>query len=350
MKDLSGIGMNFFLLVLIGSLLVGFCEEMVTRDQLIVGLRGAYTEPRVWFLSTLLFALLHLPNWVFGARPTASLQVVLAFGGDSLLYLTRMCVVAVWVHPDDSHDAVRLTRLGTSLMSTTLMRSPMPHLSHTCSRQAADRPKQEEGRAAVRCSFAGATVANLFMPSWTFHLLLTDHVYLRGNVASTPICVMTGGHVYGLGASVVLCPTPMRQSSWRFRMATSRAVAAVKRVKVVEAVAAGATYEEAAEQAGYATRSGAYKALWRELDARVADAVDDLRMLEVQRLDALQVAAWDKAMAGDVKAILAAAVEAGEATIVGIEDDIVAILGPKRYHELRGMLMELLASPPQPGD
>ena len=45
-----------------------------------------------------------------------------------------------------------------------------------------------------------------------------------------------------------------------------------------------------------------------------------------------------------------AAVEAGEATIVGIEDDILAILGPKRYHELRGMLMELLASPPQPGD
>lgn len=42
-----------------------------------------------------------------------------------------------------------------------------------------------------------------------------------------------------------------------------------------------------------------------------------------------------------------AAVEAGEEAIVGIEDDIVAILGPKRYQELRGMLVELLASPPQ---
>ena len=41
-------------------------------------------------------------------------------------------------------------------------------------------------------------------------------------------------------------------------MATSRAVAAVRRAKVVEAIAAvkRATYEEAAKQAGYATRSG----------------------------------------------------------------------------------------------
>ena len=90
-------------------------------------------------------------------------------------------------------------------------------------------------------------------------------------------------------------------------MATSRAVAAVKRAKVVEAVADGATYEQAAQQAGYATRSGAYKGFWKAVDSREAEAVDDLRTLEVQRLDALQVAAWDKAMAGDVKAILAVA-------------------------------------------
>ncbi len=86
-------------------------------------------------------------------------------------------------------------------------------------------------------------------------------------------------------------------------MATSRAVAAVKRAKVVEAVAAGATYQEAAQQAGYATRSGAYKGFWKAVDERQADAVDQHRMLEVQRLDALQLAVWDKAMAGDIKAL-----------------------------------------------
>ncbi len=86
-------------------------------------------------------------------------------------------------------------------------------------------------------------------------------------------------------------------------MATSRAVAAVKRAKVVEAVAEGATYERAAKQAGYATRSGAYKAFWKAVDGREADAVDEHRMLEVQRLDALQVAIWDKALSGDIKAL-----------------------------------------------
>ena len=86
-------------------------------------------------------------------------------------------------------------------------------------------------------------------------------------------------------------------------MATSKAVAAVKRAKVVEAVANGATYEQAAQQAGYATRSGAYKALWKAVDSRVAEAVDEHRALEIARLDALQLAVWDHAMAGDVKAL-----------------------------------------------
>ncbi len=86
-------------------------------------------------------------------------------------------------------------------------------------------------------------------------------------------------------------------------MATSRAVAAVKRAKVVEAVADGATYDQAAMQAGYATRSGAYKAFWKAIDGRQADAVEQHRALELQRLDALQVGLWDRAEAGDVKAV-----------------------------------------------
>ena len=86
-------------------------------------------------------------------------------------------------------------------------------------------------------------------------------------------------------------------------MATSRAVAAVKRAKVVEAVADGATYEQAAEQAGYATRSGAYKAFWKALDGREAEAVEDHRALELARLDALQVVLWERALGGDVKAV-----------------------------------------------
>lgn len=88
-SDKSGVTMAMFWLAMLGSLLVGFCEEMATRGALIVGLRGTLTEPWVWFISTLLFGLMHLPNWIFGAGPAASLQVLLAFGGGSLLYLTR---------------------------------------------------------------------------------------------------------------------------------------------------------------------------------------------------------------------------------------------------------------------
>ena len=86
-------------------------------------------------------------------------------------------------------------------------------------------------------------------------------------------------------------------------MATSRAVAAIKRTKVVEAVAAGATYEQVAVRAGYATRSGAYKAFWKAVDGRGEDAVNQHRVLEIERLDALQVGLWDRAMSGDVKAV-----------------------------------------------
>lgn len=85
-------------------------------------------------------------------------------------------------------------------------------------------------------------------------------------------------------------------------MATAQAIAAVKRAKVVEAVAQGATYEVAAKQAGYANRSGAYKAFWKAMDHREAEAVEDHRALELARLDALQVPLWEKAMNGDVKA------------------------------------------------
>ena len=76
---------------------------------------------------------------------------------------------------------------------------------------------------------------------------------------------------------------------------------------MLEAVAAGATYEQAAKQAGYATRSGAYKAFWQAMDSREADGVDMHRELELQRLNAMQLALWDKAMDGDVKAVLAVA-------------------------------------------
>jgi membrane protease YdiL (CAAX protease family) len=85
----EGRSASLLLFIAVGSLLVGFCEEMATRGVLLVGFRARFTEPMAWFLSTLCFGLLHLPNWVFGAGPSAVAQVGLAFMGGTALYLAR---------------------------------------------------------------------------------------------------------------------------------------------------------------------------------------------------------------------------------------------------------------------
>jgi hypothetical protein len=88
-RDYSAMTPARFLLVAIGSLLVGFNEEFATRGLLIVALRGRFTEPLVWVWASVVFGLIHLPNLFFGAGPGAVLQVVLAFMAGSMLYVIR---------------------------------------------------------------------------------------------------------------------------------------------------------------------------------------------------------------------------------------------------------------------
>lgn len=87
--DYATVTPTMWVYLVIGSLLVGFNEEMVARGQLIVALRSRFGEMGVWFFSTLLFALLHLPNAFFGIGPLAILQVFITFGLGSVFYLAR---------------------------------------------------------------------------------------------------------------------------------------------------------------------------------------------------------------------------------------------------------------------
>lgn len=74
----------------LGAVGVGFGEEMITRGTLLVGLRTKYTETKVWLISTLAFAGLHLPNMLFGLAVSGTIvQFILTFIMGSLLYSTR---------------------------------------------------------------------------------------------------------------------------------------------------------------------------------------------------------------------------------------------------------------------
>jgi membrane protease YdiL (CAAX protease family) len=88
-RDFSVMTPLRFVLVAIGSLLVGFNEELATRGLLIVGLRGRFTEPMVWFWASAIFGLIHLPNAFFGAGAAAVMQIILAFLSGSMLYVIR---------------------------------------------------------------------------------------------------------------------------------------------------------------------------------------------------------------------------------------------------------------------
>ncbi|WP_212968387.1 CPBP family intramembrane glutamic endopeptidase [Paenibacillus cineris] len=87
--DFTRVTPLMWLYLVIGSILVGFNEEMIHRGQLIVALRSRFGETGVWLLSTAMFALFHLPGMFLGLGAGALFQVVMAFGLGSIFYLAR---------------------------------------------------------------------------------------------------------------------------------------------------------------------------------------------------------------------------------------------------------------------
>ncbi|GAA1847749.1 CPBP family intramembrane glutamic endopeptidase [Agromyces salentinus] len=100
--DTSGVTPTMWVLLVVGSVLVGFNEELVTRGQLIVALRSRFGELGVWFFSTLLFALLHLPNTLFGTGVFGLTQVGTTFLLGTVFYLLRRVsgtlIIAMLLH------------------------------------------------------------------------------------------------------------------------------------------------------------------------------------------------------------------------------------------------------------
>jgi transposase-like protein len=82
----------------------------------------------------------------------------------------------------------------------------------------------------------------------------------------------------------------------------NKALAAARRARAVELVTQGMTYQQVADELGYANRGTVYRIVHQTLARDTTEAVGTLQELEVARLDALQAALWDQAMDGDVAA------------------------------------------------
>ena len=77
------------------------------------------------------------------------------------------------------------------------------------------------------------------------------------------------------------------------------AAAAERALQALELRKAGASYESIARHCGYASRSGAYQAVQRELRRTMQEPAEDVRQLELARLDDLYRAMAPKALKGD---------------------------------------------------
>ena len=80
------------------------------------------------------------------------------------------------------------------------------------------------------------------------------------------------------------------------------ALAAARREAAISLVLSGATYQEAADELGYANRGTVHRIVHTAMHQHEVESVEELRALECARLDAIQLAHWDAAVGGDIVA------------------------------------------------
>jgi hypothetical protein len=84
---------------------------------------------------------------------------------------------------------------------------------------------------------------------------------------------------------------------------TDAAMSSWRKGRCVELAMAGHSYDDIAEQVGYANRGTAWRTVQNALSERKVQSVDEYRQLELARLDALTSAHWGAAISGtDLKA------------------------------------------------
>lgn len=94
-----------------------------------------------------------------------------------------------------------------------------------------------------------------------------------------------------------------RSASGKAKPLPTDAAAALRVIQALNLILAGHSYEDAARQTGYASRSSCWTAVHRELKRRIAPPADDLLQLELARLDRYLAICDKKAEKGDLWAI-----------------------------------------------
>ena len=82
-----------------------------------------------------------------------------------------------------------------------------------------------------------------------------------------------------------------------------RLAGADRQREALELRKAGATFEAIAKRLGYRGPSGAYNAVMAGLRKTLQEPADDLRKMELERLDALTLRSWSLASQGSLEAI-----------------------------------------------
>ena len=110
----------------------------------------------------------------------------------------------------------------------------------------------------------------------------------------------------------------------------------------------GYTWDQIAEETGYASRGSAHRAVKNELAKLTTGSAEELVQIELARLDALQNALWDRAMKGAAKTQVAAVrqilgVMLRRSKLLGLDDfERRTIELAERKHALNNMQSQLV--------
>jgi len=132
-------------------------------------------------------------------------------------------------------------------------------------------------------------------------------------------------------------------------MAQRHALKAYEKQKLALQLAlAGEEYQSIADKVGYNSRQAAWKAVKSALNKTVTEDAEQVKLMQMRRLDRMLKALWPEVLQGNVKAILAAIrVEERRAKLLGLDGPIKlqhdlgdeVAEGVQRFHELLDRLI-----------